>query len=101
VARPTSVDGGRPHRTTIRWSDKELAALNKARGGLSIPDYIRNKALPKYDPVILVTNGERITEIDTRDTPAQCPHQSWYRAGTYLDKCHGCGAERPHQAGTR
>lgn len=99
MARPPAVTGGRPNQITVRLSDTELTELDKRRGSLDRPTYIRQAALTTTVP-------GRTPGIQHRDIPVMS-HEShrhrWVRSSDLIDICaiKGCGEDRPHQAGTR
>lgn len=103
MGRPRSVEGGRPHIVRVRLSDRELAALEQARGGTSRSDYLRSSihapAIPQIKDGRMV--AAPIAEPDPPPPYRETRHRHvWKRAGEYLDACD-CGYERVHQAGTR
>lgn len=95
MARPPSTAGGRPHGVRVRFSDRELQALDTARGSLSRVDYLRS-LIPgiKYP----------LTRETVRpNSPGPTGHLHHYKKGDHVGYNKGtktyhytcdCGAEK-------
>lgn len=115
MGRPQSTSGGRPHVMSIRLSDHEKAALEKARGSTKAPDYLRS-LIPGVSRVLnqtplpqqvaphiplVVHDAVGIPETVSTDKPGGGRHLHRFVKGDIVNPLRGiyhytctCGAEK-------